>query len=700
MADMVENQAGQPTIRDAEDRPQSHTSRFTSNNQAIDLTDDDRIDSPSEAAMPLISRLAAAPTAAGPSQMNNSQQAETSSAKLEPTFQFRAGSNPGTNNPNTIPGTSTGPLPSILHSALPTAPILISSESPEGNRPSNVSGPTTGPEAPIFPATPGYNPQGHTFLRLDGQLLLSAVPRVSPSIGALMSEIDFRKKRACGFMDDCTITKGMAFEKINWRKSMSHIFGRNKNCTRSIPDDVWIWVCRKHYQRARYRNDHDYNIKINRVVELQVLRLEAWSNYNKDTGMPENGVVMDWSLVVRRRQQLLMDEEEGRKRKSSTEDQDEPDEEDDDDDDDSEPGTGVPISTTPVLDPGAVPAWLLAQVGTGKSTAEIQRIVARIYQDLQQNVLNHFPDIELLPNIVGERVRPKQNRAKPGSGPAARKNAAAGRNIQQSKRQRGNDEERRAEPASQGGRHQFGPGPLGAPTPVGLAHPAAHPLGPSGGHTPTPRGPPTTPAAEPQNGYWSEGYDARRQQQAQLHAQSGYGQPGGYYPGSGGHQQGLPQVSAAKHSRNLSSPMRPTPIMGGLGGMGGGMGGMGGVGGGERPQEVMRAPADRAPDNMYGAPANRADNMYDAAAPAQPQYHFFAPSAPGPSLSRAANAGTAHLPVRGGRPSPPAPGYPAPGQDDYGNLFLPPPPASRRSLCERDMGCYLLKLRRDQLGGG
>lgn len=42
-------------------------------------------------------------------------------------------------------------------------------------------------------------------------------------------------------------------ESTHYRKVISHIFGRNKKCTVNVPDSVWIYYCRKHYQRARYR---------------------------------------------------------------------------------------------------------------------------------------------------------------------------------------------------------------------------------------------------------------------------------------------------------------------------------------------------------------------------------------------------------------------------------------------------------------
>ena len=85
MADMAEpvpiayneHETGQPTIREDEDYPQSHASRFASNHGPIDLTEDERIESPTDAAMPLIRRSTAvaattapAAPAAGFSQLN------------------------------------------------------------------------------------------------------------------------------------------------------------------------------------------------------------------------------------------------------------------------------------------------------------------------------------------------------------------------------------------------------------------------------------------------------------------------------------------------------------------------------------------------------------------------------------------------------------------------------------------------------
>ena len=40
---------------------------------------------------------------------------------------------------------------------------------------------------------------------------------------------------------------------LDHRKVVSHIFGRNKACTRKLPENLWRLWCRKHYQRFKYR---------------------------------------------------------------------------------------------------------------------------------------------------------------------------------------------------------------------------------------------------------------------------------------------------------------------------------------------------------------------------------------------------------------------------------------------------------------
>ncbi|KAL4988403.1 hypothetical protein BDW68DRAFT_176843 [Aspergillus falconensis] len=56
------------------------------------------------------------------------------------------------------------------------------------------------------------------------------------------------------------------------RKVISHIFGRNKKVTKQIPPWIWVYYCRRHYQRARYRAGSDgrewARIQCERVLDL------------------------------------------------------------------------------------------------------------------------------------------------------------------------------------------------------------------------------------------------------------------------------------------------------------------------------------------------------------------------------------------------------------------------------------------------
>ncbi|GAB1315065.1 hypothetical protein MFIFM68171_05275 [Madurella fahalii] len=257
------------------------------------------------------------------------------------------------------------------------------------------------PAAPGIPAHTATAPGVAYRYYLDPSLIASAVPRLFATADELMREIDFMAPKVCKYMDRCTLTR--EGEEVNWRKAMSHLFGRNKNCTRSIPDNVWICLCRKHYQRARYRNNAEYNKRLCGLVECQILRLEAWSNENRRTGQTEDGIVVDWTLAVRKREQKRLDEKSSRKR---------PRGEDHDDDDED----------LPILSSNAVPVpqWLLELCRSGYTTYEVQQIVARIGQEMQGKNprLTQVPDIEILPNITGENAKPK-NKPKTKSRSAA-----------------------------------------------------------------------------------------------------------------------------------------------------------------------------------------------------------------------------------------------------------------------------------------
>ncbi len=164
------------------------------------------------------------------------------------------------------------------------------------------------------------------------------------------------------------------------RKAISHIFGRNKLCTRMIPPDVWVHFCRKHYQRSRYRNAQEYAKVQCELVAQQVCFLDEWSVRNALLG--RGGVVKDWTLSMRKREQARV-QEKSKKRRAPGQDSDEEDKVD-----------------RAILNGTAVPEWLRNKVGEGYTTAEIQDIIARLKDEVQQKNLAQIPDIEILPNIT------------------------------------------------------------------------------------------------------------------------------------------------------------------------------------------------------------------------------------------------------------------------------------------------------------
>ncbi|KAL2259496.1 hypothetical protein VTK26DRAFT_6806 [Humicola hyalothermophila] len=283
--------------------------------------------------------------------------------------------------------------PSSIHRRTISAPEPASNDDAATSQSASAHGApnNAGASSGMMPI-PAGSPTAYRYY-LDPALVNSAVPRLYPTIDELMSEVDISLPKACKYMDGCELSRQPG---TNWRKAMSHIFGRNKNCTRSIPENVWILMCRKHYQRARYRNNLEYNKRLCKLVETQILRVEAWSNENRRNGTPQNGIVQDWAVVPRRREQLRLDEAKSKKRSLS--------DEDDDDNDDDAP---MPANCA------QVPRWLLDECRPGHSASEIQRIVARIGEELRRGNLTQMPDIEILPNITGENAKPKgKTRAK------------------------------------------------------------------------------------------------------------------------------------------------------------------------------------------------------------------------------------------------------------------------------------------------
>lgn len=92
-------------------------------------------------------------------------------------------------------------------------------------------------------------------------------------------------------------------EDINARKIVSHIFGRNKKPTQNIPDYLWIWYCRKHYQRSKYTCSNQWPQKQVELVRQALNNFENW------------GKIAYWNIVLRKRE---LDRQERTRRSASS----------------------------------------------------------------------------------------------------------------------------------------------------------------------------------------------------------------------------------------------------------------------------------------------------------------------------------------------------------------------------------------------
>lgn len=220
----------------------------------------------------------------------------------------------------------------------------------------------------------------------------------------------------CEFSRPCQMSPSP--DGVHFRKIVSHLFGRNKASTKLFPDSVWVYYCRKHYQRARYRAEQ-WPFNQCELLMQSLDRMEQW------------GHVLCFELRLRRREALRAD------------------------------GQGERPAPTGLLGNGRrhptaitapVPEWLQREVGTGKSFDEIRNIVERIRTHLtkikneedskklrrtkpnggaalskddkklaqnaayhERNSLVRFPDIEILPTfdpLVIEEARQRSSRKK------------------------------------------------------------------------------------------------------------------------------------------------------------------------------------------------------------------------------------------------------------------------------------------------
>lgn len=200
----------------------------------------------------------------------------------------------------------------------------------------------------------------------------------------------------------------------NLRKVISHIFGRNKNCTKLCPEHVWVHYCRKHYQRARYRASLWPFTQCDLLLD-SLGRMQSW------------GGIESFELVLRKRenQRTRTNSEAGERATSPPTGAQTPEgsprssavtspasaastpARNANSSGGTNPTTTTTTTTThkrsPVVPPSPVPDWLRLEVGPNKSFDDIRAIVERLREHLtrEQNAGNKisFPDIEILPKF-------------------------------------------------------------------------------------------------------------------------------------------------------------------------------------------------------------------------------------------------------------------------------------------------------------
>ncbi|PTB68075.1 hypothetical protein BBK36DRAFT_1114664 [Trichoderma citrinoviride] len=171
----------------------------------------------------------------------------------------------------------------------------------------------------------------------------------------------------CMFVDNCQTGSQL-------RKAISHLFGRNKACTLRIPKQVWVYYCRKHYQRIRYRNAKTYPLNQMYLVKMQINRLQRWSDENQRRGV--GPYIKMWTFALRKREQSRLDKESGARDGGG-------------DDDGPETTTG-----------SAAPDWIIERLGTEYTTEEMLTVADQLYTEIENGTLGQVPEVEFLPDII------------------------------------------------------------------------------------------------------------------------------------------------------------------------------------------------------------------------------------------------------------------------------------------------------------
>ena len=158
----------------------------------------------------------------------------------------------------------------------------------------------------------------------------------------------------------------------DYRKVISHIFGRNKKCTTQIPDSCWIIYCRKHYQRTRYRTSkaqvkNYFRIQFDNLAR-QLTRMEKW------------GGVRSWTIGLRKKEREILSAEDSALAQLQA--------------------SGASIDNETVARVHQCrERYLLPYVGDNKTYDHVRRFTRAIQQEVERSGAEELPGFELLPDI-------------------------------------------------------------------------------------------------------------------------------------------------------------------------------------------------------------------------------------------------------------------------------------------------------------
>lgn len=156
------------------------------------------------------------------------------------------------------------------------------------------------------------------------------------------------------------------------RKCITHLFGRNKTCTRQIPLEFFELHARKQYQRLHYtRSEWPYEQL--RLFNAVVKSLEGW------------GAVTGWNIVLKASVKAQIEKEDDGKASAS--------------------------------EPGCVERFLLSYLGEEKSFSHVFSVASAIEEHLDETPKEKrvFPRVEFLPIIDEKEYPPRPLRVKESS---------------------------------------------------------------------------------------------------------------------------------------------------------------------------------------------------------------------------------------------------------------------------------------------